>query len=55
MHVTVGEYLVLHEFRLSLYSTLAKYLEQESIEVVKLSVIQSLQEEEDVLVSQLVN
>ena len=56
MHVTAGEYLVFHEFRLTLCITLANYLEQDSTEVLELSVIQSLQEEEDdVLVSQLVS
>ena len=53
MHVVSCEYLVFYGFRLSLYFTLAKYLEQESIAVFKLS-IQSLEEEGQEIVSQLV-
>ena len=33
MHVTFCEYLVFHEFRRNLYITLAKYLEQEVLQI----------------------
>ena len=33
MHVTLCEYLIFHEFRRNLYITLAKYLEQEVLQI----------------------
>jgi len=40
MHVTFCEYSVFHEFKPNLYTTLAKYLEQESIADLLISICQ---------------